>query len=206
MSACVLVRVCVTLWTVACQSLLSMAFSSQENWSGLPYCFPGDLPNPGMESVSLTSLALAGRFFTTSITWEVPSGPSLLQTLSSDIVLVAYCCFNKELHIQWLRKIHSCYLTGLQARARLGQAFSTLSFRRLKSRRLRIHVQVESSCGHNPVPCCCRTEMPVLWMLSLPLPALRSLSRVFTCDPSIWQPSSVHQPFSAGNLCEIPFY
>ena len=38
--------------------------------SGLPYLPPGDLPNPGIESRSLKSSAWAGRFFTTSATWE----------------------------------------------------------------------------------------------------------------------------------------
>ena len=45
---------------------LSMEFSKQECWSGLPFPFPGDLPDPGTEPVSLISPALAGRFFTTS--------------------------------------------------------------------------------------------------------------------------------------------
>ena len=36
-------------WTVACQSLLSMEFSRQEHWSGLPFSAPGDPPNPGIE-------------------------------------------------------------------------------------------------------------------------------------------------------------
>ena len=35
-----------TLWTVACQALLSVGFSRQEYWSGLPCSPPGDLPNP----------------------------------------------------------------------------------------------------------------------------------------------------------------
>ena len=38
-----------TLWTVACQAPLSMAFSRQEYWSGLPCLPPGDLPDPGFE-------------------------------------------------------------------------------------------------------------------------------------------------------------
>ena len=61
-----------TLRTVAHQAPLSMGFSRQEYWSGLPCPSPGDLPDPGIEPVSLTSpaLALAGRFFTTSATWE----------------------------------------------------------------------------------------------------------------------------------------
>ena len=38
-----------TPWTVACQASLSMGFSRQEYWSGLPFPSPGDLPNPGVE-------------------------------------------------------------------------------------------------------------------------------------------------------------
>ena len=50
--------------------LLSMGFSRQEYCSGLPFPSPGDLPDPGIEPVSLRSLALAGGFFTTRATWE----------------------------------------------------------------------------------------------------------------------------------------
>ena len=46
-----------------------MEFSKQEYWSGLP-CPPGDLPDPGIKPVSLTSPELAGEFFTTSAVWE----------------------------------------------------------------------------------------------------------------------------------------
>ena len=46
-------------------------------WSGLPRPLPGDLPNPGIEPVSLVSPALAGRFFTTSATWETHQAPGL---------------------------------------------------------------------------------------------------------------------------------
>ena len=49
-----------TPWTVAHQAPLSMGFSRQEYWSGLPFPSPGDLPNPGIKPVSP---ALAGRFF-----------------------------------------------------------------------------------------------------------------------------------------------
>ena len=41
----------VTPWTVARQSPLSMAFSWQEYWSGLPFPSPGDLLHPGIEPV-----------------------------------------------------------------------------------------------------------------------------------------------------------
>ena len=58
MCVCVCVCVCVsrsvvsdsvTLWTVACQTLLSMEFSRQEYWIVLPFPLLRDLPNPGME-------------------------------------------------------------------------------------------------------------------------------------------------------------
>ena len=43
------VQLFVTLWTVAHQAPLSMGFSRQEYWSGLPFPPPGDLPDPGIE-------------------------------------------------------------------------------------------------------------------------------------------------------------
>ena len=53
-------RLFATLGTVACQPLLSMGFSRQEYWSGLPWPPPGDLPDTGIKPVSLLSPALAG--------------------------------------------------------------------------------------------------------------------------------------------------
>ena len=55
-------------WTVAHQALLSMDFSRQEHWNGLPFPVPGDLPNTGIEPASPPWQAvscIAGRFFTT---------------------------------------------------------------------------------------------------------------------------------------------
>ena len=56
------------LWTIAHQALLSMGFSRQEYWSGLPHPPPGDLPEPEIKPVSLMSPVLAGGFLTTSAT------------------------------------------------------------------------------------------------------------------------------------------
>ena len=64
------VRLFAILWTITCQVSLSMGFSRQEYWSGLPGPPPGDLPNSGIQLVSLLSPTLAGGFFTTSTTWE----------------------------------------------------------------------------------------------------------------------------------------
>jgi len=54
----------VTLWTVARQAPLSMGFSWQEYWSGLPFPSPGDLPDSGTELPSPESPAMKGRLFT----------------------------------------------------------------------------------------------------------------------------------------------
>ena len=65
-----LLQVCPTLCnstrTVAHLAPLSMGFSRQEYWSGLPCPPPGGLPDPGIKHVPPVSPALAGGFFTTS--------------------------------------------------------------------------------------------------------------------------------------------
>ena len=68
------VQLFATPWNAAHQAPLSMGFSGQEYWSELPFPFPGDLPNPVIESVSLASPALAGRFIIT----EPPGEPRSL--------------------------------------------------------------------------------------------------------------------------------
>ena len=62
------VQVFVIPWTVAHQSPLSIGFSRQEYWSGLPFPSLGDLPDPGIEPAPL---AVAGKSFTT----ESPGKP-----------------------------------------------------------------------------------------------------------------------------------
>ena len=53
------VRLFVTLWTTALRAPLSMGFSRQEYWGGLPCPPPGDLPDPGIQPITP---ALAGGF------------------------------------------------------------------------------------------------------------------------------------------------
>ena len=67
---CLVAKLCPILCNpmVACQAPLSMGFSRQEYWSGLPFPSPGDLPDPGIEPAFPT---LAGRFSTT----ETPGKP-----------------------------------------------------------------------------------------------------------------------------------
>ena len=58
LSSFIYVQLSETPWTVAHQAPLSMEFSRLEYWNGLPCPPPGDLPNPGLKSVSPASPAL----------------------------------------------------------------------------------------------------------------------------------------------------
>ena len=49
---------------------LSMGFSRQEYWRGLPFSSPGDFPDPGIKPVSLMAPAWADGLYITSVTWE----------------------------------------------------------------------------------------------------------------------------------------
>ena len=64
------VQLCATPRTVARQTSLTVGFSRQAYWSGLPCLSLGELPDPGIGLASLGSSALAGRFFTTCAPWE----------------------------------------------------------------------------------------------------------------------------------------
>ena len=57
------IRLFLTMWTLAHHASVSMGFSRQEYWSGLPCLSSEDLPDPGNEPASLMSPVLAGRFF-----------------------------------------------------------------------------------------------------------------------------------------------
>ena len=74
--------------TVVPQAPLSMEFSRQEYWSdGLPLPTLGDLPDPGIGSVSLASLALAGRFF---IIEPPQEATSVLTLASRNLVFICF--------------------------------------------------------------------------------------------------------------------
>ena len=86
-----------TPWTVASQAPLSMEFSRQEYWSGLPFSSPGDLPNPGIEP-RLPALQAE------SLPSEPPGKPNKLLTDSLTYFSV---------YISVLRSCFSCYLEVL---------------------------------------------------------------------------------------------
>ena len=83
---------CVTPWTVARQAPLSMGFSRQEYWSGLPCPSPGDLPNPGIQPAPSPSHCPAASVSS--------SAPSVHRTH----------LHNEELH-------QSCYTIELESRS-----------------------------------------------------------------------------------------
>ena len=68
------VRLFVTPGTVARRAPLSMGFSRQEHWSGLPCPSPGNLPHPGIKPAYLVPPALANGFFTAGTAWSSRGG------------------------------------------------------------------------------------------------------------------------------------
>ena len=68
------VRLFVTPWTLTCQALLSMGFSKQEYWGGLPFPPPGDRHKPGIATRPPATSALEGGLFTT----KPPGKPTAL--------------------------------------------------------------------------------------------------------------------------------
>ena len=87
------VRLFTTLWSVARRAPLSMGFSRQDNWSGLPCSPPGDLPDPGIKPTALMFPALVVRFFTTGATWD-----ALLDIWRGGEILNLIC--NKEMQVK----------------------------------------------------------------------------------------------------------
>ena len=84
-------KLCLTLatpWTIACQAPLSMGFSRQEYWNGLPFPSPGELPNLGMEPRSPALQA-------DSLPAELQGKPRVMIGLSklSTLLLSSFLCF-----------------------------------------------------------------------------------------------------------------
>ena len=89
------VQLFATPWTIARQAPMSMEFSRQEYWSGLPFPTPGDLPNLGINPTSLSSSVLAGWFFISCTTLEAPSCIDTESTLFIFLVQGHLFCFSQ---------------------------------------------------------------------------------------------------------------
>ena len=77
-----------TSWTVACQAPQSLGSPRQQYWSGVPFPSPRDLPDPGIETGSSASSALADGFFTAEPTGK-PPGAQHRSSQNDQRVLVA---------------------------------------------------------------------------------------------------------------------
>ena len=74
-------------WTAAHQAPLSMEFTRQECWSGLPFPSPGDFPDPGIEPRSPT---LVGGLFTAELPGSFYIGIKKRKLHQSKILIIAY--------------------------------------------------------------------------------------------------------------------
>ena len=88
----------VTSWTVAQKAHLSMGFSRQEYWNGLPYIPPGNLPNCKTEPVSACILCITSGFFCHWATWEALHHYTLFYDL----------CVHRTIDSHWI--VHSFQL------------------------------------------------------------------------------------------------
>ena len=86
------VLLCVTLWTTACQTPLSMGFSRYGYWNGLPCPPPGDLPGPGNKPMSVIP----------NLHWQVASLPLVLPGEHHMCVFLCVCvcvCVYKIIYV-----------------------------------------------------------------------------------------------------------
>ena len=81
----------VTPWTRACQAPLSMGFSRQEYWSGLPLPSPGDLPDPGIE---LRSPALQADSLPTELWGKPKHANTYPEKRANKYIILEYYCSN----------------------------------------------------------------------------------------------------------------
>ena len=98
------VQLFATLRTAVCQAPLSVGFSKQECWSGLPFPPPGDLPHPGIEPTPPVASALAEGFVTTE---PVPS--ALFCLFSPATQSPGVQCPRRALPMRTRRKILLCH-------------------------------------------------------------------------------------------------
>ena len=86
------VQLFATPWMVTCQAPLSMGFTRQESWSGLPCPPPGDLPDPEISSVQFSSVAQACPTLCDPLNWITPGFPVHHQLLEL-----------AQTHVHWVR-------------------------------------------------------------------------------------------------------
>ena len=89
-------------WTVAQQTPLSMEFSRQEYWNGLPFPPPGDLPNPGIELASLASCFTDRQILHHCATWEA------LPLYQYTKIFLLYSAWTSQIYTATIILGHTC--------------------------------------------------------------------------------------------------
>ena len=119
-------------WTVAHQAPLSLGFSRQEYWRGLPFPSPGDLPDPATEpGVS----CIAGRFFTIWASREAPCKPF-------KSIYALELCFSNYVNRNHLKILLNCRLISRSGGGTWDSAFPTSS--QLTLLIFELHFEVQS--------------------------------------------------------------
>ena len=103
------VQLLATPWTVAHQAPLSMGFSRQEYWSGLPFPSPGDLSDPGIESTSHYVSCTGRRVLYSWATWDTQASSPLVK---KTVLNPALCSPLERLSYRLLRLLRPSYLEG----------------------------------------------------------------------------------------------
>ena len=120
-SACMLshfshVQLFAAPWTVACQAPLSMVFSRQKYWSGLPCPPPGDLPNSGIEPMSLISPALAGSSLPLAASGYGCESWTIKKAECQRIDAFELWCWRRLLRVPWTaRRSRQCILKEISS-------------------------------------------------------------------------------------------
>ena len=110
-------KLCPTLatsWTIACQAPLSVGFSRQEYWNGLPFSSPRDLPNPGIEprspALQADSLPLSykGSLMILRLMIRQISISQIIPNYTYPVLYSAIWAnwFRNQFKIQWGKKMH----------------------------------------------------------------------------------------------------
>ena len=161
-------RLFATPWTVAYQAPLSMGFSRQEYWSGLPFPSPGDLPNPGIEPWSPTLQADA-------LTSEPPGKP---MRVYNSHWFTAILKSSQEITACFFLRSQSYFLGRI-----FPLLFSSVQFSlSVVSDSLRPH-----RLQHARLPC--PTLTPRVYSHSGPLSRVMPSNHLILCLPLLFQPS-----------------
>ena len=140
-----------------------MGFSRQECWNGFSFPPPGDLPNPGMEPLSLRAPALAGRFFTASATWEALGESCILPILQLWRLSILGAC--PKMGLDMRGPLGCCLPGGLSAQ----QCSSICDLWLLLLLHNNFYFIRKATCSHRDFRDCSKTSRQIQQTLGMPV-------------------------------------